>query len=81
MNRFIEVVRALKRRTDSVVACPVCGSLRVGRSTGMDGWMLPPLYLCNECGYAGRLVVEIDRESLSRKKDERRNSNVPRAEH
>jgi len=30
----------------------------------MDGWMLPPLYLCKECGYAGRLVLEVGKDDL-----------------
>jgi predicted RNA-binding Zn-ribbon protein involved in translation (DUF1610 family) len=66
MNRFIEVVRALKRRSESPIACPRCGSLDISKSTGMDGWMLPPLYLCSKCGYAGRLVLEIDSQDLAR---------------
>jgi len=66
MNRFIEVVRALKRRSQSSVACPRCGNIDLSKSTGMDGWMLPPLYLCGKCGYAGRLVLEIDSEDLAR---------------
>lgn len=64
MNRFIEVLKALKRRRNSAVACPRCGTLNISKSTGMDGWMLPPLYLCKECGYAGRLVLEVDRQEL-----------------
>ena len=59
MNRFIEVVKALKGRSRSVVACPQCGSMNIAKSTGMDGWMLPPLYLCVDCGYTGRVVLEI----------------------
>ncbi len=66
MNRFIEVLKGLKRRGESAIACPRCGSLRISKSTGMDGWMLPPLYLCSECGYSGRLVLEIDKKSLAR---------------
>ena len=66
MNRFIEVVKALKRRRQSTIACPRCGSLRVSKSTGMDGWMLPPLYLCSDCGYAGRLVLEVEKDALTR---------------
>jgi len=27
--------------------------------------MLPALYLCSKCGYAGRLVLEIDTEDLA----------------
>ena len=59
MNRFIEVVRSLKGRSESTAACPRCGSLDVRKSSGMDGWLMPPLYLCNRCGYAGRLVLEV----------------------
>jgi len=36
----------------------------------MDGWMLPPLYLCKECGYAGRLVLEVDKRDLGPAKKE-----------
>jgi transposase-like protein len=60
VNRFIEVVKALRRRGGSAVACPRCGSLNMTKSTGMDGWLLPPLYLCNDCRYAGRLVLEVE---------------------
>jgi predicted RNA-binding Zn-ribbon protein involved in translation (DUF1610 family) len=59
VNRFIEVVKALKGPSRSAVACPQCGSLNIAKSTGMDGWMLPPLYLCANCGYTGRVVLEI----------------------
>jgi len=66
VNRFIEVVKALKRPSRSAVACPQCGSLNITKSTGMDGWMLPPLYLCPDCGYAGRVVLEIQAHDTRR---------------
>lgn len=65
MSRFIEIVKALKRQRSSAVVCPRCGSLHMTKSTGMDGWMLPTLYLCNECGYVGRLALEVDRKDLN----------------
>jgi len=66
MNRFIEVVKALKRPSQSAVACPQCGSPNIFKSTGMDGWLLPTLYLCKNCGYTGRLVLEFDERDSSR---------------
>ena len=65
MNRFVEVVKALKRRSGSAVACPQCGSLNIAKSTGMDGWMLPPLYLCPDCGYSGRVVLEVEAQGAA----------------
>ena len=66
MNRFIEVVKALKGPRRSAVACPQCGSLNIAKSTGMDGWMLPPLYFCANCGYTGRVVLEIQDKDAGR---------------
>lgn len=67
MNRFVEVVKALKRGRASRIACPKCRSEKIFRSTGMDGWMLPPLYLCAECGYTGRVVLEVEPEAAPEK--------------
>ena len=66
MNRIVEVVRALKHRSRSAAACPRCGSLNISKSSGMDGWLLPPLYVCNDCAYVGRLVLEIEAQDNAR---------------
>ena len=66
MKRFIEVVKALRSRGESTVACPQCGGLNIFRSTQMDGWLLPALYLCTDCGYTGRLVLEVDTQDHGR---------------
>jgi predicted RNA-binding Zn-ribbon protein involved in translation (DUF1610 family) len=70
VNRFIEVVRALRSGSQSAAACPQCGSLNISRSTQMDGWLLPTLYLCTNCGYTGRLVLEVDAEDHGREPSE-----------
>jgi predicted RNA-binding Zn-ribbon protein involved in translation (DUF1610 family) len=64
VNRFIEVVKALKHHSLPALACPQCGSLNISKSTGMDGWMLPPLYLCPNCGYTGRVVLEVHAQDV-----------------
>ena len=67
MNRFIEVLKELKRRSRSVIACPQCASLNIYKSTGMDGWLLPPLYLCPDCGYSGRVILEVEAQGAAGK--------------
>jgi predicted RNA-binding Zn-ribbon protein involved in translation (DUF1610 family) len=66
VNRFTEVVKALRRSSRSAVACPKCGSANIFKSTGMDGWLLPPLYLCKDCGYTGRVVLEVEEQDSAR---------------
>ena len=79
MHRFADVVKALKRSRDSLVACPRCGGPNISISTGMDGWMVPPLYLCRDCGYAGRLILEFDPKSPPEGQTEKRDNDVPSA--
>jgi predicted RNA-binding Zn-ribbon protein involved in translation (DUF1610 family) len=81
VHRFTDVVKALKRRHRSLMACPRCGSPNIAISTGMDGWMVPPLYLCRDCGYAGRLVLEFDPDSHSQEQPRPRDDDVSSAEH
>jgi predicted RNA-binding Zn-ribbon protein involved in translation (DUF1610 family) len=66
MNRFVEVLKELKRHRGSAIACPQCRSLNIYKSSGMDGWLLPPLYLCPDCGYSGRVVVELQGREVTR---------------
>ena len=68
MNRFIEVLKELKRHrpsTPSTIVCPQCQSPNIYKSTGMDGWLLPPLYLCPDCGYSGRVVLEVEAQGAA----------------
>jgi DNA-directed RNA polymerase subunit RPC12/RpoP len=69
MNRFKDVAKSLKHRADSPIACPRCGSLDLSQLSGMDGWMVPSTYVCRKCGYAGRVVVEVDRDNLIHDKE------------
>jgi predicted RNA-binding Zn-ribbon protein involved in translation (DUF1610 family) len=62
-NRFFEAVRNLKRGGSGPQICPACGSVRIRRKPGaLEGWLLPPLYQCGECGYVGRLVLELEED-------------------
>ena len=67
MNRFIEVLKELKHHRRFAIACPQCGSLNIYKSTGMDGWLLPSLYLCPDCGYSGRVVLEVEAQGAADK--------------
>ena len=55
-----EILRLLRRGT-GIYVCPICGSPRI-RRVGLSGWLTPPLYRCDDCGYLGRLVLLIEPE-------------------
>ena len=58
IKEILEVLRRVKVRSrPSVLVCPVCGSRRIIQiSTGIT----PTRYVCEDCGYTGYLVVEIE---------------------
>jgi transposase-like protein len=62
MNRFVETVKNLKRSPPAPQVCPLCGSSRIRIQGSLGGWLLPPLYACEECGYQGGLVLELEQE-------------------
>jgi len=61
-NRFLEAVRGLKHTDHIAFACPSCGSLKIRPAGSLSGWMTPAVYACEECGYVGGLILEIDPE-------------------
>ncbi|MEM3464386.1 MAG: hypothetical protein QXL91_05940 [Candidatus Bathyarchaeia archaeon] len=57
-----EVFKALKRRKPSKIYCPRCGSPRIHLSSSLDYWLTPKKYVCDECGYKGQIVMELEKE-------------------
>ena len=44
----------------SIKVCPRCGSPKIRLSSELDFWLTPKRYLCNECGYLGPVVLELE---------------------
>jgi len=42
--------------------CPKCGSPNIHLSSRFDAWLTPELYVCDECGYKGPVVLELEIE-------------------
>jgi predicted RNA-binding Zn-ribbon protein involved in translation (DUF1610 family) len=57
-----EVLGMLKRRKPSKIYCPKCGSAKIRLSHSLDYWLTPPKYLCENCGYVGPIVMELEKE-------------------
>jgi predicted RNA-binding Zn-ribbon protein involved in translation (DUF1610 family) len=57
-----EVLKTLKHRKPSKIYCPRCGSSRIHLSSSLDYWLTPNKYVCDECGYKGQIVMELEKE-------------------
>ncbi|MBC7113483.1 MAG: hypothetical protein H5T34_05655 [Candidatus Methanomethyliales bacterium] len=61
MENLKEIITSLKRGKVRPKVCPRCGSVDVSVLT-MAGYISPPTYLCNSCGFQGNIFLEIERE-------------------
>jgi len=57
-----EVFKTLRRRKPSKIYCPRCGSPKIHLSSSLDYWLTPKKYVCENCGYAGLIVMELEKE-------------------
>jgi len=62
MSSFFDALRNLKHSGTAPQACPACGSLKIRQQGSLSGWLLPPVYACQQCGYVGNLVLELENE-------------------
>jgi len=62
LKNMREVLKTLKHRGPSKIYCPKCGSPRIHLSGSLDYWLTPKKYVCEDCGYVGPIVMEIEKE-------------------
>ncbi len=64
-----ELFGSLKRRKPTKKYCPKCGNPHIRLSSKFDVWLLPEVYVCEECGYKGSIVLELVEKPESKQKE------------
>jgi len=62
LGNIREVLKTLKRRKPSLIYCPRCASQNIHLSSGFDYWLTPKKYFCENCGYLGPIIMELEKE-------------------
>ncbi len=62
LQNIREVFKTLKHRQPSRIYCPKCCSPRIGLHSSLDYWLTPTKYVCQDCGYTGPVVMELEKE-------------------
>jgi transcription elongation factor Elf1 len=57
-----EVLKTLKHRKPTQIYCPRCCSPKISLSSSLDYWLTPKKYVCNNCGYTGSIIMELEKE-------------------
>jgi len=62
LQNIREVFKTLKYRKPSKIYCPRCGSPKIRLSSSLNYWLTPKKYVCENCGYVGAIVMELEKE-------------------
>jgi transposase-like protein len=62
LENIHEVIRTLKHRKPSRIYCPRCCSPNINLHSSLDQWLTPPKYVCQQCGYTGPIIMELEKE-------------------
>lgn len=65
-----DILRSLKHRKPSKIYCPRCASPKIHVSSGFDYWLVPVKYVCDNCGYVGPIVMELEKLEKEESKKE-----------
>ncbi|MEM2911272.1 MAG: hypothetical protein QXM52_03180 [Candidatus Bathyarchaeia archaeon] len=62
LQNICEVFKTLKHRGPEKTYCPRCGSPKIRLSSSLDYWLTPKKYVCENCGYTGPIVMELEKD-------------------
>jgi DNA-directed RNA polymerase subunit RPC12/RpoP len=62
LQNFRELLKSLKHRKPTQIFCPRCSSPKIKLHSSFDLWLTPAKYVCTECGYAGPIIMELEKE-------------------
>jgi len=65
-----DVFKHVKHRKPTQIYCPRCASPKIQLSSSLAVWLTPKQYYCENCGYLGIIVMEL--EPNEKEDDEKR---------
>jgi len=68
-----EIFKSAKHRKPSKIFCPRCCSPKIQLNSSLDLWLTPKNYYCEDCGYHGIIVMELEPEAENSKEKEETN--------
>ncbi len=57
-----DVFKNIKHRKPTKIFCPRCASPKIALSNSLSMWLTPKEYYCENCGYLGIVVMELEKE-------------------
>ena len=65
-----EVFKSVKHRSPTQIYCPRCCSPKIKLTNSLSYFLTPKQYYCEECGYVGTVVMELEKDEEEKKETE-----------
>jgi len=65
-----EVFKSVKHRSPTQIYCPRCCSPKIKLTSSLSYFLTPKQYYCEECGYVGTVVMELEKDEEEKKETE-----------
>ena len=65
-----DVFKNVKHRKPTQIYCPRCASPKIQLSSSLAVWLTPKQYYCENCGYLGIIVMELEKDEDVKEKEE-----------
>jgi transcription elongation factor Elf1 len=57
-----EIFKTVKHQKPTQIFCPRCASPKIHLTSSLAVWLTPKQYYCEECGYVGIIVMELEKD-------------------
>jgi predicted RNA-binding Zn-ribbon protein involved in translation (DUF1610 family) len=61
-----DFLKNTKYRKPTQIYCPRCASPKIALSSSLAVWLTPKQYFCENCGYLGIIVMELEKDETEK---------------
>lgn len=62
LQNIKRVFKTFSHRGPTKIYCPRCGGENIHLSSSLNYWLTPRKYVCENCGYLGPVIMELEEE-------------------
>ncbi len=61
-----DILKNIKHCKPTQIYCPRCASSKIALSSSLAVWLTPKQYFCENCGYLGIIVMELEKDETEK---------------
>lgn len=63
LDTIREILKNTNHKKPTQIFCPRCANPKIQLTSTLANWLTPTQYYCEQCGYIGTIVMELEKEN------------------